>query len=62
MLNSTKMPTPNPVVDPTYPLDVLGQELKFKFDAQDQLFGTDSSFISSTHLDELLDIWVRLPG
>jgi hypothetical protein len=60
--NSTKVPTPNPVLDSTYPTDLLERELEPKFDAQDQPLGTSSSFLSSTHLHELLQIWVRLTG
>jgi hypothetical protein len=56
------MLTPNPVVDPTYSPDVLGRELGSKSDAQDQPLGTSSSIVFSTHLDELLEIWVRLRG
>jgi hypothetical protein len=62
MSNSTEMPTPNPVVDPTYPTGIIRQERVPKVDAQDQPLGTSSSFVSSTHLDGILDIWVRLPG
>jgi hypothetical protein len=59
---STDMPTPNLVVDPTHPPDVLGRERRPKFDALDQPWGSSSSFISSTHLDALLDISARLLG
>jgi hypothetical protein len=62
MSDSSDMLTLNPMVDPTYPTDLLEGALEPKFDAQDQLLGTSSSFLSSIHLDKLLEIWVRLPG
>jgi hypothetical protein len=54
MSYSTEMPTPNPVVNSTYPTDLLGRELVPELDPQNQPWGTSSSVLSSIHLDELL--------
>jgi hypothetical protein len=58
---STEMPTPNPVVDSTYPTDLHGREPVPELDPRNQLWGTSSYILSSIDLDELLGIQPYLP-